>query len=70
MQEAQTVSRPNKLYHRFIRSCAKTVLPLYKLLTTSASAESSTLQWDDDAKAAFGKVKKAVVDAKLLFHPK
>ena len=57
-------------YHRFVRNCAKTVLPLHKLLTTSASAESSTLQWDDEAKVAFGNVKKALVDATLLFHPK
>ena len=57
-------------YHRFIRSCAKTVLPLHNLLNTSASAESSTLQWDDEAKAAFGNIKKALADATLLFHPK
>ena len=56
-------------YHRFI-SCAKTVLPLHKLLTTSASAESPTLQWDDEAKTAFGNIKKALADATLLFHPK
>ena len=57
-------------YHRFVRSCAKTVLPLRKLLTTSASAESTTLQWDDEAKAVFESIKTALADATLLFHPK
>ena len=57
-------------YHRFVRSCAKTVLPLHKLLTTSASAESTTLQWDDEVKAAFESIKTALADATLLFHPK
>ena len=57
-------------YHRFIRSCAKTVQPLHKLLTTSASVESSTLQWDDEEKAAFGNIKKALANATLIFHPK
>ena len=28
------------------------------------------LQWDDEAKAAFEKIKKALADAALLFHPK
>ena len=61
-------------YHYFVRHCAKTVLhvqvPLHKLLTTSASGESSMLQWDDEAKAAFENIKKALADAMLLFHPK
>ena len=61
---------PIKFYHHFIRSCAKTVLPLHKLLTTSASAESSMLQWDDEAKTAFGNIKKALADATLLIPPK
>ena len=57
-------------YHRIVKSCAETVLPLHKLLTTSASAKSTTLQWDYEAKAAFGNIKKALADATLLFHPK
>ena len=45
-------------------------LPLHKLLITSASAESTTLQWDDEAKAAFESIKTALADATLLFHLK
>ena len=57
-------------YHCFVRSCAKTVLPLHKLLTTSGSAESSVLQWDNEVKVAFGNIKKALANATLLFYPK
>ena len=44
--------------------------PLHKLITTTASAESTTLQWNDEAKMAFGNTKIALADATLLFHPK
>ena len=54
-------------YHHFVRSCAKIVLPLHKLLTTTASAESTTLQWNEEAKTAFENIKTALADATLLF---
>ena len=57
-------------YHHFVRSCAKSVLPLHKLIATTVSAKSTTLQWNNEAKTAFENIKTALADATLLFHPK
>ena len=57
-------------YHRFFKNCAQTVLPLHELLSTTASAESTTLQWTEEAKTAFQHIKTALANATLLFHPK
>ena len=57
-------------YHRFVKNCAQTVLPLHELLSTTASAESTTLQWSEEAKMAFQHIKIALANTTLLFHPK
>ena len=57
-------------YHRFIKNCVQTVLPLNELLSTTASAESTTLQWTEEAKTAFQHIKTALANATLLFHSK
>ena len=57
-------------YHRFVKNCAALVQPLNKLLTNSAGAETTALQWNDQATTAFANIKQALSEATLLFHPK
>ena len=57
-------------YHRFVKNCAAIVQPLNKLLTNSAGAETTALQWNDQATMAFANIKQALSEATLLFHPK
>ena len=57
-------------YHRFIKNCAQALLPLHELLSTTASVESTTLQWTEEAKTAFKHIKTALANATLLFYPK
>ena len=40
-------------YHRLVKNCAQTVLPLHELLSATTSAESATLQWAEEAKWHF-----------------
>ena len=56
-------------YHHFVKNCAKILLPLNKLLSTTKD-DKVQLQWNDDATAALSAIKKALASATLLFHPK
>ena len=55
-------------YHRFIPNGAQLLQPLNKLLSTTSS--NKTIQWTDQATAAFHNSKQALAQATLLFHPK
>lgn len=56
-------------YHRFVPRCANILAPLNALLKT-ISANSRTLQWNSAATSSFQEIKKALVKATLLVHPK
>lgn len=55
-------------YHRFIPGCA-ILHPLNDLLTSSTDS-TKTIQWNDNARAAFVTVKEALANATLLALPK
>jgi transposase InsO family protein len=55
-------------YHRFIPHCASHLLPLNAMLAGQAS-ERAVLEWSDDAKAAFERIKTILAEATLLAHP-
>ena len=56
-------------YHRFLPHCADLMQPLHTLLT-GAKTKSQTLDWNDDALAAFIATKEALAQASLLSYPK
>ena len=56
-------------YHRFLPHCADLMQPLLALLTW-AKTKSQTLNWNDDALAAFIATKEALAQASLLSYPK
>ena len=56
-------------YHRFVPRCANILAPLNALLKT-IPANSQTLRWNSAATSSFQKIKKALVKAALLVHPK
>ena len=57
-------------YHRFIPSAATLTQPLSALLQQKHKGNSSPVQWNEEAVAAFTAVKDALADASLLVYPR
>ena len=56
-------------YRSFLPTCAAIMEPLH-LLLTHPKDRSASLEWTEEALAAFDKTKAALADATLLIHPK